>query len=214
MTLSERIVAVVAACPGITTIGICRQLRARKADVLLELEALRREQVLRLEKGSRGSKCWFIIPEPPTCSGTRSRGMTARPYVTWYGGERKQEWRTPRTLFDGLDAEYRFTLDGAGDQENGLLPRVSTLTAPISWAGERVFCNPPWSDIPPFVELGAVAEFAVLLVPARVNARWFHRALELGAVPTFFLGKPKFEQPGRNSPVDCLLLVYRGGCDG
>jgi hypothetical protein len=120
-------------------------------------------------------------------------------------------------LFDRLDAEYQFTLDGAGDQENGLLPRVSTLAAPISWAGERVFCNPPWSNVAPFTELAATAELAVLLVPARVNARWFHHALELGAIPRFFLGKPKFEHPARpssNSPVDCLLLVYGGRCDG
>lgn len=64
----------------------------------------------------------------------------------------------------------------------------------------------------PFVEMAAAAQTAVLLVPARTNVAWFHRALELGAQPRFFKGRPKFELdhdgPGHNSPVDCMFLVF------
>lgn len=134
-------------------------------------------------------------------------------YVEWYGKGRQQNWTTPRDIFDPLHAEFAFTLDGASEPGNGLLPRASTKEAPIAWSGERVFCNPPWSDIAPFVEMAAAAQLAVLLVPARTNVRWFHRALELGAMPRFFLKRPKFGNApsgnkGHNSPVDCLLLVF------
>lgn len=134
-------------------------------------------------------------------------------YVEWYGKGRQQNWTTPRDIFDPLHAEFSFTMDGASEPGNGLLPRASTKDSPIPWSGERVFCNPPWSDIAPFVEMAATAELAVLLVPARANVRWFHRALELGAMPRFFKGRPKFGngplgQKGHNSPVDCLLLVF------
>lgn len=132
----------------------------------------------------------------------------AIPYVAWYGGQRKQELTTPRALFDSWNAEYGFTLDGAASPDNALLPLFSSETGPRPWGGERVFCNPPWSSIPPFVELAATAALAVLLVPARTNCRWFHRALELGAAPRFFLRKPKFGGLTQNSPVDCLLLVW------
>lgn len=111
-------------------------------------------------------------------------------------------------MFDRLNREYGFDLDGAADATNGLLMDASTADDPQSWIGRRVFCNPPWSNIRPFVELAATAELAVLLVPARTNARWFHRALELGAVPRFFLGKPRFGDAKWNSPVDCLLLLF------
>ena len=136
------------------------------------------------------------------------------PYVAWYGRGRKQNWTTPRGIFDPLHEEYGFTLDGASEPGNGLLDRASTADEPIAWHGERVFCNPPWSDIPPFVETAAHADIAVLLVPARTNARWFHRALELGATVRYFLGRPSFEsgpdgQRGHNSPVDCVLLVFQ-----
>jgi hypothetical protein len=129
-------------------------------------------------------------------------------YVEWYGKERKQNWGTPPKLFDPLHAEYAFTMDGASEPGNGLLPRASTAEAQIPWMGERVFCNPPWSNIRPFLELAPAAELAVFLVPARTNAKWFHRALELGATPRFFKPKPKFVGAPFISPVDCLLLVF------
>jgi site-specific DNA-methyltransferase (adenine-specific) len=131
-------------------------------------------------------------------------------YVDWYtNGARLQTWKTPQAFFDALHEEFRFTLDGASDPGNALLPRALTAADIFQdWAGERVFCNPPWSHIAGFVELAAGAELAVLLVPARVNARWFHRALNLGASVRFFLGRPRFGNAKSNSPVDCLLLVF------
>jgi len=129
-------------------------------------------------------------------------------YVGHYQGQRRQDWCTPQAIFDKMHAEYRFTLDGASDGTNGLLPRASTAEKPIPWAGERVFCNPPWSNIAPFVEQAKNAKCAVLLVPARTNCKWFHRTLDLGATPRFFPGKPKFKGAKWNSPVDCVLLVF------
>lgn len=131
-------------------------------------------------------------------------------YVSWYAGKRSQSWGTPPEFFDRLNVEYGFTLDGAAADENALLPRASTAADPLPWEGERVFCNPPWSQIPPFVELAATADLAVLLVPARTNCRWFHRALNLGATVRYFLGKPRFVGAKYTSPVDCLLLVFEG----
>jgi hypothetical protein len=134
-------------------------------------------------------------------------------YVFWYGRGRKQNWTTPDSIFGPLHDEYNFTLDGASEPGNGLLPHASTAKQPLCWEGERVFCNPPWSNIPPFIEQAALADLAVLLVPARTNARWFHRALDLGATVRYFLGRPSFGsgpegQKGHNSPVDCVLLVF------
>lgn len=129
-------------------------------------------------------------------------------YVDHYKGERRQTRRTPREFFDKLHAKYKFTLDGAATEANALLPNWRSHHNDLStWANERVFCNPPWSNIRPFVELAVTADLAVLLVPARTNCKWFHRALELGARPDFWLGKLSFDGPW-NSPVDCLLLIF------
>lgn len=134
-------------------------------------------------------------------------------YVGWYGKPRHQDWQTPLSLFRPLHEEYHFTLDGAAEDHNALLTAASTPENPIAWEGHRVFCNPPWSSIPPFIEQAPGADLAVLLVPARTNSKWFHRALELGATVRFFLGRPSFSTDkthgsGHNSPVDCVLLVW------
>lgn len=129
-------------------------------------------------------------------------------YVEWYGKERRQNWWTPLALFEQLNAEYAFTMDGASEPGNGLLPRASTAEDPLPWADERVFCNPPWSNIKPFLELAPAANLAVFLVPARTNARWFHRALELGGKVKFFKPRPKFADAKHASPVDCVLIEF------
>jgi hypothetical protein len=128
-------------------------------------------------------------------------------YVSHYQGPRDQTLTTPRDFFDALNDEYHFDLDGAASADNALLPEWSEYA--LTWTGKRVFCNPPWNQIPAFVELAGLADLAVLLVPARVNAKWFHRALALGAEVRYFQGKLKFGDSKWNSPVDCLLLVFR-----
>ena len=133
---------------------------------------------------------------------------SAMAYVDWYGKARTQNWRTPQAFFDALNAEFAFTLDGASEPGNGLLPRASSAEAELPWDGERVFCNPPWSNIRPFVEQAVKAELAVFLVPARTNSKWFHRALELGATARFFERRIKFQGAVSSCPVDCLLLVF------
>ena len=139
----------------------------------------------------------LTLPAPPSVR-----------YVDWYKGVRKQTHQTPPDLFAKLHAEFAFTMDGAAERHNRLLKHASTWAKPLPWAGERVFCNPPWSGIGPFVELAATAEFACLLVPARTNCRWFHRAIALGATVRFFLGKPKFVGNKSTSPVNCVLLLF------
>jgi hypothetical protein len=70
--LAGELLTAVAATPGITTNVLCRHVRVRKSDVLAELERLREEQLLRVEPGPRGSKCWHVVPGPGnqflTCS--------------------------------------------------------------------------------------------------------------------------------------------------
>lgn len=129
-------------------------------------------------------------------------------YVDHYRGIRKQARRTPREFFLQLQAYFKFTMDGAATASNALLPRYSSRRKFLSWENERVFCNPPWSDIPPFIELAAEAQMACLLVPARTNCGWFFRSLELGARVQFFKGKLTFDGLASVSPIDCLLLLF------
>lgn len=59
----------------------------------------------------------------------------------------RYDWRTPRVLFDLLDREFAFTLDGAADDYNHLCRRYLTVeedALQADWMDERVFVNPPY----------------------------------------------------------------------
>jgi hypothetical protein len=57
----------------------------------------------------------------------------------------KQHWRTPPYLFDFLNKSYHFTVDGAANEQNALLPNYWTDFESADWKGQRVFMNPPFA---------------------------------------------------------------------
>ena len=57
------------------------------------------------------------------------------------------EWETPQDFFDAQDAEFHFTLDPCSTDENTKCAKHYTKAQDglsQDWAGETVFCNPPY----------------------------------------------------------------------
>ena len=120
-------------------------------------------------------------------------------------------WATPRAVYDALNAEFRFTLDPC--------PLDDSATAGASlwgkdgltrlWAGERVFCNPPYSDIGPWVAKALEASLSVYLVPARTDTKWWHRYVVDRATEIRFLrGRLRFGDAKAGAPFPSVVLVY------
>lgn len=91
----------------------------------------------------------------------------------------RDNWRTPPALFNLLNRHYRFTIDAAADRDNALLTRFWTEHEDgiaQSWKGERVFCNPPFSQKRHWAEKAAwrEADICVMILPATVDQMWFH----------------------------------------
>lgn len=145
--------------------------------------------------------------------------------------------RTPAGLFEKLMREFEFTVDAAASKENALLPRFWTIgddALAQSWRGERVWCNPPYSNIEPWVnkawnEMHGGCRRVVMLLPAnRCEQGWWHRHVEFyrdqerafGGVTLrtkFLPGRLRFEWPasrvvpikGDRPPFGCVLLTWR-----
>ncbi|EOK6112453.1 DNA N-6-adenine-methyltransferase [Escherichia coli] len=83
----------------------------------------------------------------------------------YHGGS--DDWRTPYRLFRNLHREFGFSMDGAATEHDALLPRFTDDIHNQSWVSERVFCNPPYSDIPSFLIKASEADLAVFLIPYR-----------------------------------------------
>jgi len=126
-------------------------------------------------------------------------------------------WRTPRWLFDYLNAEFGpFTLDAAASDENHLCDKYYTEQnsgLDNEWNG-IVFCNPPYSDISPWVKkAGGEAGRILLLLPSRTGMAWFQDCLSFASVCFVTGGRIKFIDPTggkRMSPSEDHILVGFG----
>jgi len=70
-------------------------------------------------------------------------------------GGGRQDWRTPKRLFDCLERNFgAFDLDVAADDENHLCDRYFTKdhsALVFEWRAQRAFCNPPFSQMSSFL---------------------------------------------------------------
>lgn len=104
-------------------------------------------------------------------------------------GPGSDEWETPDWLFKSLDAEFGFTLDAAATQSNAKCTEFCTLEYAnrngllTSWNAHRVWINPPYSAIAPFVQRALLVDNSVvLLLPSRTDTAWFRLLTESSRV--------------------------------
>jgi hypothetical protein len=113
--------------------------------------------------------------------------------------------RTPPWLYKALDYEFGFDLDPC---PLSLQPTGDGLA--MNWDGKRVFCNPPYSDIQPWVEKALASRaLTVFLVPARFDAKWCRALRDAKAEFRFFSRAFNFEghDGTERHPVGGAMLV-------
>lgn len=128
------------------------------------------------------------------------------------------EWATPQWLFDELNKEFDFTLDPCATEENHKVSSYLTKednSLEISWGGQRVFCNPPYSEIDKWVEK-AYREtrndntLVVLLIPSRTDTRYFHNYIYQRSEIRFVKGRLKFGDSKNTAPFPSMVVIFRG----
>lgn len=90
-------------------------------------------------------------------------------------------WATPADLFSAYHWEFGFTMDAACRAHNAKLPGFRPADGLAeSWGGERVWLNPPYSDIEPWIAKAAKreADLVALLLPVRVDTDWWRRYVQ------------------------------------
>lgn len=133
-------------------------------------------------------------------------------------GQDRNTWATPDGLFNYLSDCYGpFDVDVCAVPGNA---RCAFFFEPgedglaQSWRGKRCWCNPPYSDIYPWVakavqeskERGATV---VMLLPARTGSQWFHDFSGLASEILFLRGRVRFKHAPSTAPFDSLVLVFR-----
>lgn len=151
-----------------------------------------------------------------------------------------QNWRTPPELFALLDAEFRFTLDGAAGAYDHLVdawlegPCVAGIVGswtrkpkPCSCAlhtlavDHDVFCNPPYETLSPWIETFArwrdVGRSTVVAVlPSKTDTDWYVRAEETANEIRRLTGRVQFIDPATGKPhgrnnYGTSIFIWRPG---
>ena len=126
---------------------------------------------------------------------------------------KKQEYETPKKLFDKLNEEFNFTIDVCADTHNKKVENFyseedNALTK--DWNGV-CWMNPPYKDLKIWVEKaykeslkGAIV---VCLIPARTNTNWWHEYCMKGEI-RFIKGRPKFKGCKYGLPQPLAIVIF------
>lgn len=127
----------------------------------------------------------------------------------------KDDWETPDDLFKELHHICKFTVDVAASSHNHKIPRYYTQETDglkQSWAGETVWCNPPYGrEISKWLQKACLERDdarIVMLVPARTDTRWWHEYAFLADYTSFLRGRLRFKGAKHSAPFPSALLYY------
>lgn len=136
--------------------------------------------------------------------------------------DHKDDWETPKYLYDELDKEFNFDFDpcplnlNITDENNGLK---------IEW-GERNFINPPYSRklkeafVIRAIEMSKKGKLCVMLLPVSTSTKLFHDYIKPYANEIRFLkGRVKFigintygeKVIHKCGMHDSMIVIFNGG---
>ena len=136
---------------------------------------------------------------------------------------RTDDWPTPQTFYNALNAEFGFTLDPCATRANakcGIYFTKAQDGLRQDWGQHRVFCNPPYGRAMrewtrKCYQASQAGALVVLLAHSRTDTRWFHdwvygKAAEI----RFVRGRLRFGSSTQSAPFPSLVAVYRGATIG
>jgi DNA N-6-adenine-methyltransferase (Dam) len=116
------------------------------------------------------------------------------------------DWKTPRALYQALDAEFRFDYDPCPAK-----PKFDGLKS--EW-GHINFVNPPYGkEITKWIQKGyqenLKGKTIVFLIPSRTDSRWWHDYIMKAAEIRFIRGRLKFDDQKNPAPFPSAIAVFK-----
>jgi phage N-6-adenine-methyltransferase len=134
------------------------------------------------------------------------------------GCDQKDLWETPDYIFKPLDLEFDFTLDPCCTLSNCKAGKCYTVDQDglsESWAGQRVFCNPPYSrgNIDNWVKkcyLESLKQNTLIvgLLPVSTSANWWHEWVWKRAELRYIKGRVRFVGAKHTAPFSSVIAIW------
>ena len=116
------------------------------------------------------------------------------------------DWRTPKALYQGLEAEFNFDHDPCP-----IKPKINGLQS--EW-GNVNFVNPPYGkEITNWIQKGyqenLKGKTVVFLIPSRTDTRWWHDYIMRAHEIRFIRGRLKFDDQKNPAPFPSVIAIFR-----
>lgn len=133
----------------------------------------------------------------------------------------KESYETPAWLFNYLNNRFHFDLDVAATEANTKCKYFlqNALDYGAEWKG-NVFCNPPYSNIMPWIEKACKETFlercnlAVFVLPMDLSTKWGYYCSRYARNIVFLVGgRVKFVAPGGVKTISnakgTMIVIFR-----
>lgn len=128
---------------------------------------------------------------------------------------KRTDWATPQDLFDLLDRDWGFTLDGAASAENAKCPRFYTEEDDAFQqepTGEVIFCNPPYgAGLDKWIDLfrsWSRRNAVIGLLPAATDTKWFAAAFDSADAIHFLIPRVQFVGTTSSNPSGSVVFAW------
>jgi phage N-6-adenine-methyltransferase len=129
----------------------------------------------------------------------------------------KLSWATPKSFFDSLDKEFKFTLDACASSDNAKCENYFSLKEDglsQDWSGNVVFCNPPYGrGIKSWIKKAYEESLkgntkVVMLIPSRTDTKYWHEYVMKAQEIRFVKGRLKFGDSNNAAPFPSAVVVF------
>lgn len=116
------------------------------------------------------------------------------------------DWRTPKAVYQILDAEFQFNYDPCP-----INPTVDGLTT--NWGGCN-YVNPPYGrELPAWIQKGYAewqkGKTVVFLIPSRTDTKWWHDYCMKATEIRFIKGRLKFDDQENSAPFPSAIVIMK-----
>lgn len=116
------------------------------------------------------------------------------------------DWKTPKALYQALDAEFNFDFDPCPTN-----PTFDGLQ--VQW-GRCNYVNPPYGrSIVSWIKKGyqewRQGKTVVFLIPSRTDTSYWHDYIMKADEIRFIRGRLKFDDSGKDAPFPSVIVIYR-----
>lgn len=123
---------------------------------------------------------------------------------------KRQDWKTPHSLYVELDKEFNFDLDPC-TSPSGTLHEVDNLGS--DWKGKSIYVNPPYSKLAQWIKKcykeHKKGKTIVMLIPARTDTKAFHEYIYQKAEIRFIKGRLCFDDSGKPAPFPSMIVIWK-----